>query len=335
MVSPLRVVRRVRRSVGAAVVDGFFRGASGLGRMLPRARAELAKLDVLPDVPYRDAPGDEHHLDVYRSQTPASGPLPVVLYLHGGGFRILSKETHWIMALVFARSGYLVFNADYRLAPRHPFPAAAQDACDAYRWVVANAGRYGGDTSRIVLAGESAGANLATTVAIASSHGRPEPWARAVFDTRVQPAAVAPACGLLQVTDPGRFRRRKPQLGAFLEDRITEVSRAYLRGVPEGGARDLADPLVLLERGEAGERPLPPFFIPCGTKDPVLEDSRRLARALDALGVPHELRLYPGEAHAFHAFVPRPAARECWRHELAFLDRHLGRASAPKAKASG
>ena len=51
-----------------------------------------------------------------------------MLYVHGGGFRILSKDTHWIMGLAFARRGFLVFNIGYRLAPKHPFPAAIADA---------------------------------------------------------------------------------------------------------------------------------------------------------------------------------------------------------------
>ena len=80
----------------------------------------------------------EHLLDIYRS-TVHPPPWPVVLYVHGGGFRILSKDTHWLMGLIFARRGYLVFNINYRLAPRHTFPAALQDAAAAYAWVVRHA----------------------------------------------------------------------------------------------------------------------------------------------------------------------------------------------------
>jgi acetyl esterase len=78
-----------------------------------------------------------------------------------------------------------------------------------------------------------------------------------------------------------------------------------------------------LENGPKLARPLPPFFIPCGTKDPILDDSRRLARALGALGVRNELVVYPGEPHAFHAFVWRKNAKDHWRDTFRFLDRTL------------
>jgi acetyl esterase len=259
-----------------------------------------------------------------------------VLYLHGGGFRILSKETHWLMALAFARRGYVVFNAGYRLAPGHPFPAAVTDACAVYAWVARNAARFGGDTSRLVLAGESAGANLVTSLAIAASYERPEPWARAVWETNLRPRAVIAACGLLQVTDPERVIRRWPHINPFIYDRMLDVVEAYLRGVDRSDlkALELADPLCILERGTSPDRPLPPFFAPCGTKDPVLDDTRRLKVALDKLGVPCDACLYEGELHAFHALVWRPNAIRCWEHTFRFLDQHLASPSARDAASS-
>jgi acetyl esterase len=103
-----------------------------------------------------------------------------------------------------------------------------------------------------------------------------------------------------------------------------------LHGHPPGPgpATALADPLRILEEksrdaARGWDRPLPPFFAPVGTRDPLLDDTRRLARALDELGVPCEARYYPGGIHAFHALVWDPAARRCWRDALAFLDRHM------------
>jgi len=91
---------------------------------------------------------------------------------------------------------------------------------------------------------------------------------------------------------------------------------------------ELADPLRVIERAALGtepvfERPLPPFFAPVGTRDPLLDDTRRLEKALAALRVPCEARYYPGGIHAFHAMVWNPAAQRCWRDALAFLDRHM------------
>ena len=143
----------------------------------------------------------------------------------------------------------------------------------------------------------------------------------------VQGSAVAAAfaCGLLQVSDVERFRRRKQSLPIFLLDRMAEVESAYLRNrhrvAPE--SLDFADPLVFLERAERPERPIPPFFIPVGTKDPILDDTRRLHAALGSLGATSEARYYEGEVHAFHALVFRPNARRCWGDTYAFLDRHV------------
>jgi len=318
-----------RRHAGAVMTDSFFKGLSRVGRLHPSARPERHDVEVLRDVAYSETGRAEHRLDVYRPLAVSRGELrdvPVVLYVHGGSFRILSKDSHWMMGLAYARRGYVVFNISYRLAPRHRFPAAIEDACVAYEWVVNNAARFGGDVERMVLAGESAGGNLVTSLAIAASYRRAEPWARRVFDTDVRARAVVAACGMLEVTNGERFRRRWPHMSGFIQDRIVEVGDAYV-GDPASYDRDLLDlanPLWVFERNQRPERDLPAFFIPCGTKDPLIDDAQRLAAALDVLGVEHEARYYPGEPHAFHALVVTKNALRCWKHTYQFLDRYLG-----------
>lgn len=322
-----------RRHLGAFVVDGFFNAASRVGRLHPRAKPARHAIEHLRDVRYLDGRAREHLLDVYRPQPRARGsapfrrydgpPWPIVFYVHGGGFRILSKDTHWIMGLGFARRGFVVFNVSYRLAPKHRYPTAIDDVCRAFAWVVENAARFGGDVSRIVLAGESAGANLVTSLAVALAYERSEPFARAAFGTGVVPRAVVPACGVFQVSDMDRLRRRKPHMSGFIADRLAEVEQAYLGDPPYGSSLDLADCVRVFERGDPPARPLPPFFLPVGTKDPLLPDTRRLAQALRALGVEAEDRYYAGELHAFHALVMRATARRCWADTFAFLDRHV------------
>jgi acetyl esterase len=231
------------------------------------------------------------------------------------------------MALAFARQGYLVCTINYRLAPRHPYPAAIEDAAKAYTWVTREVAQYGGDLSRLVLAGESAGANLATGLTIAATFRRPEPFAAEVFSTGVVPRAVLPACGILQVSDTDRFRRRR-SLSAFVMDRVNEVEHAYLGGAAPGD-HALADPLCILESDTEPARALPPFFTAVGTADPLLDDTRRLKAALDRRGVPCETRYYPGELHAFHAFVMLRNARRYWTEAFRFLHRNLRNESAP------
>lgn len=304
-------------------MDTTWAALAHAGRTFPNARPERHGVERISDVPYMETDREHHRLDVYRPLD-RSGPLPVVLYIHGGGFRILSKDTHWMMAIAFARRGYVVFNINYRLAPAHPFPAAAEDGCAALAWAVENAARFGGDPERLVLAGESAGANLATSLAVATAWPRPEPWAHEVWELGIRPRAVVPACGIFQVTDVDRFIRRK-RISAFVKDRLQEVEDAYLPSHhPRGSERELADPLVFLEGADKPVRPLAPFLTGVGTADVLLDDTRRLKAALDRLEVPCEVHYYPGEIHAFHALVWRPAARAFWRETFAFLDRHVG-----------
>lgn len=317
---PRGAIGKLQKKVNSLAIEHGFRGLAWLSKLHPLARPERHGVEVLPDIPYRDTLLEAHRLDVYRPLE-RKGPLPVVLYVHGGGFCILSKESHWIMALAFARRGYLVFNVNYRLAPTHRYPAAIEDVCRAYAWVARNAELYGGDPSQIVLAGESAGANLVTSLAVATSYARPEPWARAAFDAPVRPRAVVPACGILQVTDTARFRRRRALPGWFATQ-IEGIERAYLgpHAASSGVSLDLADPLPFLERGERPDRPLPAFFASVGTRDPLLDDTRRLKAALDRLGVRAHASYHPGEVHAFQALVWRSAAQHYWRSLYSFLE---------------
>lgn len=307
--------------MGTLAVDNFFRTASRIGKMHPRAQPRRHGVTVTRDLAYTDSDIPEHLLDVYRPIAQRE-PLGVLLYVHGGGFRILSKDTHWLMGLAFARAGYLVFNISYRLAPKHPFPVGLQDCARALKWVAKNAATFGGDIDRLVLAGESAGANLVSALTAMCCYRRPEVWAQQVFELGVVPRAWLPYCGMLQVSDSARFARRRPDLGEFLRDRLAEVSACYLQDVGPEVCLDLADPLVIFERGRAPDRPLPPCFATVGTADPLLDDTRRLKVALDRLGTECVAEYYPGEVHAFHAMVWREQARRCWSDSFDFLARH-------------
>ena len=317
---------RFRRTLGAAVADGFFEGLTRATRLLPVSHPRVHGVEVLREVRYLDTGRPEHVADIWRPRE-RSGPLPVCLYIHGGRFAKLSKDTHWVFNLIFARRGYLVMSINYRLAPKHQFPAAIEDVCAAWQWLHQNAAAYGGDPNRMMVAGESAGGNLATALTIAACYQRPEPFARAVYDAGVVPRAVMPACGMLQVSNPERFGVKS----FFMQDRLHEVAEDYLHGVSVEAERglDLADPLVALERGEKPSRPLPPFFAPCGTWDILIDDTRRLAAALDKLGTRCDARYYARGIHAFHGFVFTPQARQCWREAFAFFEQQLSVPAPP------
>jgi acetyl esterase len=315
-------LHQARHRIGRFWFRQFYDLATRATLLHPQARPSRHGVEHLRDLPYRAGGAVAHRLDIYR---PAGlrEPTPVVLYLHGGAFQILSKDSHRIMALGFARAGHVVAIINYRLAPRHPYPAAVQDSCAALEWVVDQIARFGGDPNRIALAGESAGANLATSLAVCASYRRPEPWARGVFDAAPNLRAVLPACGILEVSNVERLLTRNPTLSPWVGDRVRDTERGYLGRADPKVSRDLADPLRVLERGDRPDRPLPPFFACCGTADPLLDDTRRLGRAVNALGGVCEIAIFPGAVHAFHAMVWDRQARLCWAKQLAFLDRHL------------
>src|SRR5688500_6726244 len=175
---------KYRRSPGHLISNGALAALAKVGRRHPAAHPARHGVEVLPDLPYLPTGHPMHRLDVYRP-VHRPGPWPVVFYVHGGAFRLLSKDTHWLMGLTFARFGYLVVNISYRLAPRHPFPAALEDTCRAWCWLADEIVRLGGDPQRVAVAGESAGGNLITGLTLAATQRRPEPYARAVFDTQM------------------------------------------------------------------------------------------------------------------------------------------------------
>src|SRR4051812_12351648 len=104
-----RLVEHVRSRATKLVAETFFRSLSGMGRLLPEARPTRRIVQVVRDIPYHDTGSSDHLLDIYRPVDPGDGaPLPVIFYVHGGGFHILSKDTHWVMGYGFARRGFMV-----------------------------------------------------------------------------------------------------------------------------------------------------------------------------------------------------------------------------------
>ncbi len=330
-----------RGAVQAAVVDHAAHAFARVRYAMPDARPARHDVVIHHDVAYAE-PGDPaHRLDVYIP-TATERPMPVVMYVHGGAFSMLSKDTHRVMALAFARRGYLVFNINYRLGPRHLFPAPLEDAATALLWVHERCVEYGGDPSRLAIAGESAGGNLVTALAVAHATRRPEPFARALYDADLPLRAVVATYPFLDLTDVDRYRSH-PKIAFWARDMLSDAAVFYVGHDVHGGVRKnpLSSPLLLIEGGLpdreriAGEaRPLPPFFTSAGTKDPLLSHARRLKSALDRLGTPCELLVHPGEIHGYDAMVWRPAAQLKWKMTHEFLDRYV-RAKSPDAPEAG
>ncbi len=317
------------------LMDGSLHLLARLPYLQPAANPTRYGVKLERDVAYRDTGKRYHRLDVYRPK--AGHPRPCVLYVHGGGFATLSKDTHRVMALAFASQGYVVFNANYRLGPKYRYPAPLEDVAAALGWVMDHAAEHGGDPSRLVLAGESAGANLVTALAYIATHPRPEPFARAVYDRNPSIRAVVPTYGLLDVEDVARFVEH-PKLSGVLKLTIIRAASAYVgRPLRTAALRaPLASPLArLAEPPSDGARPLPPFFVAAGTADPLFADSRRLREVLVTRGTECELSVHPDEIHGFDAMIWRREAKRKWRRTFEFLARHVQGTDPASATSNG
>ncbi|MEL6178602.1 MAG: alpha/beta hydrolase fold domain-containing protein [Myxococcota bacterium] len=316
---------RLRKRAGGLLSEHFFRGVSRLGRLDPLSNPNRHGIRVHRDVPYLGTGLKAHTLDIYQPIGPS--PHPVVVYIHGGGFRILSKDTHWWAGLLFAsRTRSVVFNLNYRLAPQHPFPAAPRDCAEALGWVLDNAHRFGGDIERLAIAGESAGANLSLVMTLATCMERPEPWCRPLFERAAVPRALFPACGFLQVSDGARFKRLNPTMSTFIHDRIESICNGYLPPDLQqhpNAQTELADPLLILESDLPMARPLPPMYLNCGLRDPVLNDTQRLESALQRRGITHHVHYDPQGFHGSHAVLWLSSSKTIWREAFAFFEEHV------------
>jgi acetyl esterase len=195
------------------------------------------------------------------------GPLPLVAYLHGGGWMLGSIESFDTVVRALANaSGAIVVSVGYRLAPEAPFPAGLEDCLCAVRWLAANAAELGGDPERLAVAGDSAGGNLATVVARRL---------RGEVPLRMQ-ALIYP------VVDAGCNTASSMQ----------RFWNLYLDGAD--GLHPDASPLRADDL--AGS---PPAYVLTAGFDPLRDEGEAYCEALRRAGVEAECRRYDGAIHGF------------------------------------
>ena len=269
------------------------------------------KIKRIKNLAYGPLP--EQILDIYMPVGDQIN-LPITLLIHGGGFSYFSKNSHATAAHQLAMDGRLVFNIDYRMTPKHPYPSGLNDAISAYDWIVINAEKWGGDLNHISLVGESAGGNYSLGICLNLLMNR-------TSNAHVPKKAVI-HCGHLYVSNVDRYTESE-SIHPVVKARVVQIKNQYL---PETQGLDLtlADPLLVIEDLVKNQKPLPDqfpkIFVPVGDADPVRGDSIRLSQALENLGQKNTLKTYPGEVHAFYVLPFSKRAGECWVDILAFLN---------------
>ena len=214
---------------------------------------------------------------------PNDSPFPVMVYFHGGGWVMGNLEAYDILCRKLANAGQcVVVSIDYRLAPEHRFPCAAEDAHAATVWVAENASELDIDPSRLIVAGDSAGGNLAAAVCLMARDRKSVDIAQQVL--------------IYPVTDHNFDRPSYIDNGEGYM--LTRHSMKWFWEQYVEYAADRSHPYVSPVRADSLAE-LPPAFVISAEFDPLRDEGEAYARRLEAFGVPVELTRVAGQIHGF------------------------------------
>ncbi|RYE18470.1 MAG: alpha/beta hydrolase [Sphingobacteriales bacterium] len=265
------------------------------------AEYKIATPPTNVDTMGKDIPVDGGNIHV-RVYTPKStGPFPVIVYYHGGGFVIANLDVYDASARTLAdKAGAIVVSVAYRLAPEHKFPVAHNDAFAAYKWVVENVASMKGDAKKIAVAGESAGGNLAVNVAIMA---RDKKVQQPVHVLAVYPVAGSDMNTPSYVKNAAAKPLDKPMMLWFVKNYLNNMAEAK-------------DPRINLVA--ANLKGLPSTTIITAEYDPLQSDGMMLTDKLKAAGVTVDSKNYDGVTHEFFgmgAIVPQAMEAEMYAVE--------------------
>jgi len=285
---------------GVEVARARLRQLQAPPEMLPALRTEnmIISHGDLIDIPVR----------IYWPPVTEHRDLPVVVFYHGGGFALGDLDTHDPVARAHAVGAEaIVVSVDYRLAPEHPFPAGVDDCWAALQWAVDHAAELGGDSNRIAVAGDSAGANLAAVMAhLARDNGGPGLAFQLLWYPTVTANLSLPS--FTENADAPILDRNA--IDAFLT--------WYIPGVDTSDHTAL--PATISPANAADFRGLAPAYIGTAEHDPLRDDGAHYAELLNAAGVPAELSNEPTLVHGYVSFALLiPAAAEATNRGLAAL----------------
>jgi acetyl esterase/lipase len=274
----------------AALLNGIrangFQGWAALG--LEQSRAAILQLKDLagPAQPIRrleriPLPNTDALLYLPES----SVPVPVLLYMHGGGWVLGDASlVDSLVRTLTNGSGCAVLSVNYRLAPEHKYPAALEDVISAIDWVAVHGRRFGLDGQRIAVGGDSSGANLAAAACLMC---RDREGPRVSFQL-----LVYPPLGLEYASDS------YTAFGDGTQSALSRADIAWFRNQYLNRPEEIELPYVCPLRAETFKR-LPPALIICAEVDPLVDENRAYAEKLEQAGIPVELKIFPGMFHGF------------------------------------
>ena len=231
----------------------------------------------------RKVPSPDGDIPIRLYTPQGSGPFPVLVFLHGGGWVQGDIETYDELCRTLTNGvDCIVVSVDYRLAPEHTFPACPQDCYAATEWVATNAAQFNGDPSRIAIGGDSAGGNL---TAVVTQMVRDRGGAPLVFQLLIYP-----------MTD---FTADTPSLremgeGYFVTAKDLEWFLNHYLNNEEEKKDPLASPMLAASLSN-----LPPALIITAEYDPLRDDGELYGKRLKEAGVPVTISRYNGMFHGF------------------------------------
>ncbi|MCU0277401.1 MAG: alpha/beta hydrolase [Candidatus Nanopelagicales bacterium] len=238
----------------------------------------------------RTLPGPDGAIPVrvYRSHR-SVGPLPVIVYFHGGGWVVGDLDSHdGSCRMLAGHSGAAVVSVDYRLAPEFPFPGPLDDAWAAFRYVFDHPGEFGGVPGLVAVMGDSAGANLAAAVCLRGRDDGPLPRAQIL---------IYPATDL---------RMEQPSIDTFADGfLLTKADMIWYREQYLTDPAQMSDPLVspLLAPDVSG---LPPTQVWTAGFDPLRDEGARYAQRLQDAGVACRYTCLDDQVHGFFSMGVLP-----------------------------
>jgi acetyl esterase len=230
-------------------------------------------------------PGEPLSVRVYTPE--GTGPFPAVVYFHGGGFVIADKDTYDAGPRALANQAQaVVVSVDYRQAPEHRFPASLDDAAAAFRYVQSHPKDFNIDPKRVAVAGESAGGNLATGVAMRQKQSK---GAQPVFQLLVYPFVSNDlSTPSHQSNGTGNYLVSNEDLGWFWKQ---ELGNDWQKS---------RNPQALpIHASTAQLKGLPPALVIVAGLDPLLDEGLAYADKLKAAGVTVDVKRYDGVTHEF------------------------------------